>query len=61
VTHPQVDHRVLVDTDGEGGAHLGPGGEDLGERRSHPLESGLAESLDASAVIVPLDDRHAGT
>ncbi len=44
VPRPQIDNRALFDVDGEGGAHLGAGSEDLGERRSHSLESGLAKS-----------------
>jgi len=38
----RVDDGVPVDVDGERSAHLGAGGEDLGERISDPLESGLA-------------------
>src|SRR6266508_3895132 len=57
---PQVDDRAPVDVDGEGSAHLGASGEDLGERLSHPLEAGLTEPLNGSAAIVPLDRRHGG-
>ncbi len=60
MTTPEVDDRVPVHADGDGGAHLGAGGEDPGERPSHGLEPGLAESVNDRAAGVALGRRHAG-
>ena len=60
VAGPQVDDGVPVDVDGEGRAHLGAGGEDRGEGLPYPLESGIAVSVNDTALIVTRERYHAG-
>jgi hypothetical protein len=57
VAGPQINDRALVDVDGNGGPHLGAGGNALGERLSHPLEWGRAKSVDRGTRVIPARHR----
>jgi hypothetical protein len=49
---------VLVNVNGDSGPHLGAGGDDLGERLSHPLEWRRTESVDRGTRVIVPHPRH---